>query len=391
MGKRAAFAVALAAALAPGLAGAQQPPPADAPPASPPRPADRQQQRGPEAAVAAGASGYCEYVEAVADAETALLAAPDLFGSIGVVNVGEAEGGVTLGEPRGRLTLGLEYDFIELWRGLELQSHAEAECRRYRARTTLESAVRAGAEVGAAPALAARAQVLAEALPYAEALLEQMRGDVREARATVDEVDVVRLRLDQLRSEARDVVVAQQRIESLPHGARGPLVSAIQSYRSADAEVEQIEGGIRNLRSWGLEVRGGYDEIFDLEQDVPLFGLVTLRFDLGGLWIPGANERAREGRRRWIEEDVMGADRRVSELVGQLRSVRDAEKARLAEVTLLVDDLARQLQEVKGLGTSRVRRYETFLFFELTRLRGEQAYLQAHVGEIDRILGSVGP
>jgi hypothetical protein len=124
---------------------------------------------------------------------------------------------------------------------------------------------------------------------------------------------------------------------------------------------------------------------------VPLFGLVTLRFDLGGLWTPGANDRAREGRRRWVAEDVMGPDRRVAELVHQLEAVRDAQNARLREVTLLVDDLGEQLREVKLLGTSRVRRYESFLFFELVRLQGEQAYLEAHLEEIDWILGTVRP
>ena len=127
-----------------------------------------------------------------------------------------------------------------------------------------------------------------------------------------------------------------------------------------------------------------------MAQGTPFFGLLTLRFDLGALWVGSANSRAREGRGRWTEEDVMSADRRVAELLGQLRTVRDAEAARLQEVSVLVDDLGAQLREVQGLGTSRVRRYESFLFFELARLRGEQAYLQTHLEEIDRILGKTG-
>ena len=47
--------------------------------------------------------------------------------------------------------------------------------------------------------------------------------------------------------------------------------------------------------------------------------------------------------------------------------------------------------EVQVLGTSRVRRYETFLFFEIVRLQGEKAYLETHLAEIDKLLGSVGP
>src|SRR4051812_28697705 len=123
MGKRAAIALALAMVLAQAEAGAQQPPPADAPPASPPPPADlppasppppvdrpgrggRQEPPPTQAAVAAGAPGYCQYVEGVAGAESAVLMAPNLFGSLGAINVGEAEGGqsgVAFGKPRPRV------------------------------------------------------------------------------------------------------------------------------------------------------------------------------------------------------------------------------------------------------------------------------------------------
>jgi hypothetical protein len=384
-----AIVAALAAALVPAGALAQQPPPPIDLPPSRAQPPPFERQPAPPTAQATKDPGYCQYVNGVADANTALLVAPELFISLGVINAGEAEGGTPLGSPKGRLTLGVEYDFVELWKGLDLQDRAAAECRRYKARSALESAVRAGGEVGAAPALAARARVLAESLPHAERLLEGLREEVREAAATRDEVDVVRLRLDELRQETRGVVVAQARVESLPYGQGGTLVGVIDAYRAADTELEEIEGGLRKLDAWSLEVRGGYDEIFDVDQTTPLFGLVTLSFDLGGLWVPGANKSAAEGRRRWIEEDVMGADRRVSELIGQLHTVRQAEQARLEEVSLLVNDLTAQLDEVRELGTRRVRRYETFLFFELTRLRGEQAYLQAHLGEIDGIIGTV--
>ena len=361
----AAIAGALAAVLAPGAAPAQEKAPPD--------------------------PGYCQYVEGVAGAESALLVAPDLFTSIGVINVGQGEGDVPLGEPKGRFMLGIEYDFIDLWKGLELRERAETECRRYRAQSALEAAGRAGADVGAAPAFAARAEVLAASLPVAEKLLASLRDDMREARATLDEVDVVRLRLDELRQEARGAALAQERVQALPHGEVGTLVEVIAAFREADAKVEEIEGGMRALDAWSLELRGGYDEIIGVDQDLPVFGLLTLTFDLGGFWVGGNNSRAAAGRKRWVEEDVMSADRRVSELIGQLRSVRMAEQARLEEVTLLANDLARQLDEVRVLGTARVRRYETFLFFEITRLRGEKAYLETHLAEIDRILGAVEP
>ena len=376
MPPRKAIAAALVALSLPGVGNAQE--------AQPDAPAEE------DAAAAARADpGFCRYVRGVAGAQSALLLAPEIFGTVGVVNVGEAEGTTPLGRPKGRVMLGLEYDLVELWKGLEVQNRAEAECRRYVAQMALDAAVRAGGDVGAAPALAARAEVLAAALPHAERLVESLRYEVQEARATIDELDVVRLRLDDLRREAREAALARQRVEVLPYGQGDSLVGVLDAYRAADAEVESIEGGLRNLDAWKLRLRGGYDEILDVEQERPFFGLVTLTFDLGGLWVPGANGRAAEGRRRWLEEDVMGADRRVSELIGQLHALRDAERARLDEVKLLAGDLAAQLDEVRKIESSRVRGYESFLFFELTRLRGEQAYLEAHLAEIDRIIGAV--
>lgn len=399
MTSRAARAVALAAALAPGIASGQAPPPVGGGEERPPPPVERpgppppvERRTEPEVRTSADATpGYCDYVHGVADAETALYVAPEIFGTAGAINVGEGTDGTPLGSPRGRLILGIRYDFIDLWRGLVVQGRAAADCSRYEAKAALEAAVRAGADVGAAPALAAKARVLAEALPQAEAFLARLQREVREARATIDEVDVVRLRVDQLRSEARQTVLQQQRVQQLPHGESGTLAGVLRAYREADDRFEAKEGRLRALDAWKLQVRAGYDEIFDLPQDLPFFATVELSFDIGALWVGGANSRARAGRRRWVEEDVMGADRRVSELIEQLRAVRAAERARLQEVNLLTGNLSRQLREVQALGTSRVRGYESFLFFELTRLRGEQAYLETHLAELDRLLGDVEP
>ncbi|MFP2905259.1 hypothetical protein ACLESD_09415, partial [Pyxidicoccus sp. 3LFB2] len=81
------------------------------------------------------AGGYCDFVRGVADAEAALELAPELFAGIGVVNVGEAEGGINatpLGGPKPRVTAGIGYDVVGLYRGGAIRRRAEADCRRQR-------------------------------------------------------------------------------------------------------------------------------------------------------------------------------------------------------------------------------------------------------------------
>jgi uncharacterized protein YicC (UPF0701 family) len=110
-------------------------------------------------------------------------------------------------------------------------------------------------------------------------------------------------------------------------------------------------------------------------------------YNLGGLWQSSANERAREGRRQRAAEDLSGVDRRAAELLRQLRAMRSSEGQRLREVTVFTADLAQQLKQVQELQTSRVRRFAELLWFELTRMRAEQAFLQEHLKDLAAVLG----
>ena len=45
---------------------------------------------------------------------------------------------------------------------------------------------------------------------------------------------------------------------------------------------------------------------------------------------------------------------------------------------------------MRKLQTARVRRFGELLWFELTRLRAEQAFLKAHVKDLATVLGESG-
>ncbi len=340
------------------------------------------------------AGGYCDYVRGVGDAEAALELAPELFAGFGAVNAGEAggDGAVPLDKPRLRVTAGLGYDFVGLYRGRTLRQRAEAECRRQRALSALQAAVRQGTGLGEETALDARARILADALPRAEELVGAVRAELREGRSTLEELNAVQVRLDHLRALATETALARERLASQPRFPAGQrLDTLLEDLRAADDQVEAHAGSLRRARAWRLSLRGGYDEVLDVEQDLPLFGQLTLAYNLGHLWQGSANERAREGRRRAALEEVDGTPQRVAELVSGLRAVQRTEEARLREVSALVTDLEGQLREVEALQTREVRRFRAYLQLELTRLRAEQAYLSAHVESLNTFLGARTP
>ncbi|RKH43693.1 hypothetical protein D7X55_25775 [Corallococcus sp. AB049A] len=341
------------------------------------------------------AKGYCERVRGTASAQAALEWAPEVFGSVGAVNAGDAAGGADdspLGSPKLRVTAGLGYDFVGLYRGHTLRTRAEAECRRYQALAALQSAVEQGPRLGEAAALEARAKALATSLPRAEQLVAQVRDDLRDGGATLEELNAVQVRLDHLRSLARDTARAREQLALEPAVPEGQNLSVLLSaFEAADDQVEVLTGGLRTADAWRLSVRGGYDEVFDVDQSTPLFGQLTLGYNLGQLWQGRANAQAREGRRQETRDAVDGAPRRVRQLLGELRITEQSERQRLGELSALVSDLQGQLREVEQLQTRQVRRFRDYLLLELARLQAEQAYLSAHLETLRSLLGGTGP
>ncbi|AKQ66531.1 hypothetical protein A176_003443 [Myxococcus hansupus] len=338
------------------------------------------------------AAGYCDFVRGVGSAEAALEVAPELFAAFGVVNAGEATAGAgttPLGEPTPRVTAGVNYDVVGLYRGRAIRRRAEADCRRQRALIVLESAIRQGNGLGEETALEARARVLDDALPHAEAMLKALRDDLKLGQVTLEEMNAVQVRLDGLRQLATTTQVARERLAARPRFKAGErLEGVLNELRAADDQFEEYNGSLRRSRAWRLSLRGGYDRLIDVDQDVPLFGQLTLSYNLGHLWQGSANARAREGRRKATIDDVSGVPQRVNELIAELRVVQRTEEGRLREVSTLVSDLEAQLQSMEALQTREIRRFRGYVMLELTRLRAEQAYLRAHVESLQTFLGA---
>jgi hypothetical protein len=344
------------------------------------------------------AAGACKFLHGVADAEADVLIGPELFGRFGGVNLVQATTDVTtdattVAAEKQRLMLGVNYSLGHLYRGLTVRKRGDAECRRESARAGLEAALYAGTDYAKGPALAAREEALKAALPEGEKIVDELRDEVRKQSATVEELEATRLRLDSLRALLTQTSLERERLPpaaAQPSGAT--LGQLLQEFRTADDEVEQIAGRLRSATAWDLTLRGAYDRVFDIRQTTspPLFGMVEVTYNLGGLFQPAANARAREGRHERDAEDLSGVDRRAAELLRQLKAIRSAEQTRLREVSVLAADLEQQLEQVRKLQTVRVRRFAEVLWFELTRLRAELAFLKVHLKDLAAVLGEGG-
>jgi len=344
------------------------------------------------------AAGACKFLRGVADAEADVLVAPELFGRFGGVNLVEAAAdGTTFGAEKQRLMLGVNYSLGHLYQGITVRKRGDAECRRETARAGLEAALYAGTDYAKGPALAAREEILKAAIPEAETVLGELRDEVRRQSATAEELEATRLRLDSLRALLTQTMLERRLDRRLRRRWRQPSVQPalgqlLQEFRAADDEVEQIAGRLRSSTAWDLSLRGAYDRVFDTRETTspPLFGMVMVSYNLGGLFQPAANARAREGRREREAEDLSGVDRRAAELLRQLKAMRSAEETRLRDVSVLTADLEQQLEQVRKLQTARVRRFGELLWFELTRLRAEQSFLKVHVKDLATVLGESG-
>jgi hypothetical protein len=322
----------------------------------------------------AWADGYCDHVENVAKAEAALLVTPEVFGSVGYVEEPQT-GGVESSDGI-RVIAGLRYSLGDFVEASATKKRAKADCRRHKALAAVEG-------VTAYKALAARAAVLDDAMAEADQLLEDANDDLRQRRATAQEVDATRLRVDALRELAADT---RAELDALPQPADGESIEgALGAYYRADAEVERQEAKLRSASAWDVNVRVGYDQFVDVADDSPFFAVVSLSVDLGWLVQGKYNKKAADGRKRAVREEHGAAHTDLT--ASRLQSLLEIEEKREAETAILLEDLAKQLKTLKKLGGDEGKRYREVVWFEWVKAKAEHAYYEAHVATLREVLG----
>lgn len=329
----------------------------------------------------ARADGYCDFVEGVASSESALLFAPELFASYGYLDQGPV---ITIPEASGddtRLTAGVNYRLSGILEGFAVKSRATADCDRHRALSRLQRAT-------VYRGLTARARVLDDAARRADRILELIDRDFKQRRATAQEVTATRIRVDEIRSLAAANRSEMVRLSAVK-GARTDSGAAVRDYFAADDEVMRQEGRLRRLQAFDLSVRVGYDAFTGPidDDENPLFAVVSVGVNLGALFQGAAEERAASGRRRYVREEQTSSSEPT---LRQLRLLAEQEKARAEQTAVLVEDLERQLAELKDVGGDTGRRYREMVWFELVKIKAEHEYHRAYAAGLADLAGARG-
>jgi hypothetical protein len=322
--------------------------------------------------------GYCDFVEGVASAQSAVQFAPELIGAFGYVEQPLSSTVTDTVEKGLRITAGLRWKLTGIAEGVAIRGRASADCRRHKAFDQVRGET-------ASRAIAARIAVLDEALAEAEKILRSDEADFAARRTTAQEATATRVRVDELRELAAE---DKRQLSSLPAPSDRPLAGALTAYRAADADMERHEAKLRRAQAVDVSVRVGIDEFINRETSSPFFAVLQIGVNLGTLFQGPANERAAAGRKRLVES---GRGLGVEGTGDQLRATIEIETKRAKETQALVTELDRQLEALGRIGGEESKRYKQTVWFELVKAKAQLAYLTTHVESIGEVLGGTPP
>ncbi len=324
--------------------------------------------------------GYCEFVENVAAAESAVLMGPIVFSEIGRIE--QSSQAVLPGDQPGtvRFIGGVRVRLSGIYEGIATKRRAKAECKRHSALEQIrgETLYRA---------LEARADVLDGAMSKADSIMSAVAADLGARRTTAQEATATRLRVEELRRLSSET---HQAMSILPRPTGGNLTLA--TFQQADDEVERNNAKLRRAKAFDVSVRVGVDGFLDgsvnADTSSPYFAVLSVGINLGTLFQGGANDRAAEGRRRYVRSgrDPLSVDATADRLRAQIETAERREK----ETAALESDLQHQVKMLDRIGSEESRRYKQVVWFELIKVRAEHAYHEAHARALREVVGTAG-
>lgn len=296
----------------------------------------------------------CKKVRARAAADAAVLMSPTaLAQGIKFPENRMTDAGATVASrSQYQVRIGLSMSPIDVYKGLQIEQAAEADCEQQRAREAALDVLGAGTDAARLPALRKAIAFLDEHESERAQIVE--KTDERLAAQVITLVDAadVQKRVSALRRMRAQLAGEARRLEQhLPASVRArlesgrapgeaPLAQLVANADGAAMKYEQQVAHVRSLEPWTVQVMGGI-----VPQDAPLdwYGMVTLGFNFGAF---GRN--ANESKYLAARED-------------ELRTSRDevADKARLlggdvAETARATrDELAATDEQASRLATGR--------------------------------------
>jgi hypothetical protein len=331
-------------------------------------------EKGPEI------QAYCRYVQAVGESSSALLFAPGLFATFSNIPTSATGADDNLaGASRARLQVGVNLSPTRMYRGYVTGDVADAECQRYAAEARVPVVTLPSNE---RPALAAKAEVLREAIARGRELREALVVQLWTSLATIDEYGALALQVNGLESALSDT---EAKLAVLPPDSRVDAGPALAALATAEDNAQAAQARLRRSHALEFEIRGGYYRIFGQEQQVPLFAIASLEFSPGWLWQGPADDRARRAHRDWLAARAprVGPTPEGRTQMSQALTVT-RERSRVLDGTLA--DLEARRVSVKSVPGAEAQRYADVMWLQLSLLRAEQAYLNAYAVALERAL-----
>jgi hypothetical protein len=336
---------------------------------------------------------YCSYAESVAKSESSILFSPQLFLDYGVVNgndVTTGSGGITSAPPAQRLTFGARYSLVAgLVRGVVNRQRASADCTRYRAESGLSRFLVENRENVSPSSLDAKLAVLRAAMPRAQEVLRNLKGNVERSRATVEELEATQVRVDDLGSTLMQAETLRAGLPSRSSGMPAPE-ELLRRHREADAEVLKYEARLRLTEAFDVQLRGGYDRFFGLRDELPLFGVLSITINPAIIYMPFAESDAARARSRVVRMENDAVEQKAELLASRLRALLAGERRRLGEVRVLLADVEGRIHAIESIESDKLRRFREAMWFDWVKLKAEQEFLKVHVGELQTSLGGEG-
>jgi len=333
-------------------------------------------------------SAYCEYVNAVATSEGALLRAPWLFSSFGTLRGSTSvDSDVAVGSLTDELSLrfqaGLAFSPTRYYLAGLLADQAQAECERRRAELELRAAADTGGGVTRA-ALEAKLRVLEAALPEAQQKLEKSFTALTASRTTVQEHGALELRVDGLRQMRAEAALA---LAALPPPAPENAASSgsFERLRRWTAQKQALTSSVRRAGALSLTLRGGYDELLGVPQSLPIFGSIALEFNPGWFWQGAADDRAERAYADAVEAEVFGQRQSLAQAAERFAAELEVVKRRRAEVDTTLADLAARRERLEAAGSSTAREYAEYVWFDEVRLRADAAFLKERERTLEQL------
>ena len=380
---RPTFAASAALMFATLRAGAQQP----ATSSPPPPPASVE-----VASSERDAATYCEFVKGTADSQALATMLPTAFVTGGVVSgedlTGTPQTGFTLLGPSWRIIAGGSYSISGLYRGLSLRAGAEAECRRHKSISQLFAFLESNHDGMTRAALGAKLLVLDEALPHADELLGSARAQLMQSRLSVEQLEALQVKVESLRTLAAETRAALGALARTPAPPTEPINDVLRERDEAEADAERYDARVRVSQAWDVNFKGGYDQTYGTGfAYVPVFALATVSVNLGIVFAPSAENRALAGRVGGSRAELFGPSDRVNQAIAQLAALRDAERKRIEETRVLLAELETRYKSLQAVPGEKVQEYAQFVWFDLVSTRADHAFFEAHVRDLDRLLG----